>query len=206
MEYLYKNKQFLGVSVDTDFTDMTNVSDLFTDNGYAHLLDASYAPLYQAVFTSCTRELAYCYFYFFSNETYDDLDQDKILRGIFFNNFQKGVNKYPFLNDFLTKKASLITSFGTSGTTTTTTSSVIGARTNTTKQNDTPQSGNIDVSSNTYLSSIAKSDSASATDTGSVNQTLSNVDSARLLETLNKEINTQLEGFIAILLSNCENI
>ena len=185
---------------------MTNVVDLFTDNGYARLLNASYAPLYQAVFNSCTRELAYCYFYFFSNETYDDLDQDKILRGIFFNNFQKGLNKYPFLNDFLTKKASLITSFGTSGTTTTTTSSVIGARTNTTKQNDTPQSGNIDVSSNTYLSSIAKSDSASATDTGSVNQTLSNVDSARLLETLNKEINTQLEGFIAILLSNCETI
>lgn len=202
----YSFKNFLGVDIDTDFTLPASVSDLFTDNGFSHLYIASNFNLDSAIFSSITRELATESFFFFNDNDYTDEEAKDVLRTIFFNNYKKALNKFPYLNDLLTQKTSLLSSFGVSTNSMTTTTVDTDARDSISKINETPQSGNIDVSADTYLSSVSRNTTTQTSDYSSVNLNSSTTENKALLEFLNEKINTQCELFTKILLNNLESI
>ena len=202
---LYREKKFWNVVLETDFTDDTALTEFFTDNiPLTYLLDVTRFPLDRIILSTIQTELALRTWFMFNEEDLTDVEVKEIIQYIFKSNYLRALAKYPYLLPLINQRATLLTTFGVTSSTTTSTESNTGARVNTSKQNDTPQSGNIDVSSDTYLSSIVKTSTNSAVDTADINQASTNLDNAKLLEFLNKEINSQVEGFRLMILDNCE--
>ena len=202
--YKYRDKGFFDITIGTPFDDYVASRDIFTAVNGLYLYNALDAQFWDAMFESIKTELSESYFFFYSEEEYDDVTVLDILKDKFVQNIVRAMNKHYNLIELFKQRATLLSSFGNTSVTATESSSTVGARVGVSKINETPQSGNIDVNSDTYLSSITKNTAESATDTATIDQTTTSKDNENLLKFLNVEVNNQFQSFREMLLNNCE--
>ncbi len=202
--YRYSEKGFFGITIDSDFSDNTTSVDIFTAVNGLYLYNALDGEFWNAMFESIKTELTESYFFLYSEQEYDDVTVLKLLKNKFVQNIVRAMNKHYNLIELFKQRATLLSSFGNTSVTATDSSSIVGARVGVSKINETPQSGNIDVNSDTYLSSITKNTAETATDTASIDQTTTSKDNENLLKFLNTEVNNQFQSFREMLLNNCE--
>lgn len=205
MTYKYTGKvSDVDLSDDILTWDNTDLSDFWNSLTSSTIYNVDRVSFDLSVLSQIKVELALKDFYFFSKEDYNELEVNAILGEYFVTNYLKALAKYPNIVKLFNERETLLNKFGTVTNTTTESESTLGTRVNTSKVNETPQSGNIDVSSDTYLSAISKNTADSTTDLNDYTSETTTTNNENLIKQLTTEIDYQFEGFRKILLSNCE--
>lgn len=194
---------------DPKWSEGTNLSDFWSalsldyDLAYDSTIPKD-VLLATTVLTMINNELYYNDWFVYSNSDLIDADAKLLIAYTFFKNYVKAKHTYMNLADLLVLRETLIADLSVTRTSTSAGTMNQGASVSIGKLNETPQSGNININSDTYLSSISKNTTDARTDSTSGSSSESTLDNERLLEILNGTINSTLNNFLSMILENCE--